>query len=125
MAQRQDNRPPGPPTRPDRGVAVASQTAEPPTLDAFRTRDGVCLVIWCRHCRQLHYHGACGPMTGEGDGHRGAHCIDPGSPYRRTGYFVREVSRGRWLDGPWWIAAMVGSADTAGRARRARKKASA
>lgn len=36
-------------------------------------------VIWCRHCRRYHLHGA-GRF-----GHRVAHC-DPNSPYGEFGY---------------------------------------
>ena len=83
-----------------------------PVIEAVR--DGCSLVIWCRYCRQHHRHGAhtslCSPAdcacpihtdrwarlclcpTGAADGHRGAHCWKPGSPYKQTGYVLREVA---------------------------------
>ena len=63
----------------------------PPVLNALRTANGVQLVIFCDHCRRWHRHGAVGPEFGRGDGHRTAHCIDKRSPYKHTGYVLREV----------------------------------
>jgi hypothetical protein len=78
-------------------------------------RDGRSLVVWCRYCRKHHRHGAhsslCSPAEcacpihtdrwarfclcpdQAGSGHRGAHCTNPKSPYRLTGYIVMEVAR--------------------------------
>ncbi len=42
------------------------------------------LHVWCDHCRQAHWHG-----IGGGSGHRAAHCLDPASPYRLTGYLLK------------------------------------
>jgi hypothetical protein len=53
-----------------------------PVLDAYR--DGGQLAVWCEHDRRWHRHGT-------GDGHRGAHCTCPGSPYRASGYYLREA----------------------------------
>ena len=86
--------------RPSATQTAARPPSGPPTLNAFRTSDGVQLAIWCVHCKCLHFHGAVGPMTGEGSGHRGAHCTDPRSPYLATGYIVREVSRVFWVIEP-------------------------
>ena len=36
-------------------------------------------TVWCKHCREWHSHGA-------GEGHREAHCTEPGSPYLVSGY---------------------------------------
>jgi len=64
-------------------------TADPiPTLEA--TIVGTQLEVWCAHCRAHHYHGA-----GGGEGHRGAHCSDPSSPYRATGYYITLATEGR------------------------------
>jgi hypothetical protein len=83
---------------------------EIPVLRAVR--QGVQLTFWCRYCRTHHLHGAhgncdgCGcrlhdslfgrgPCTcppGSGDGHRVAHCWNPKSPYKATGYILREVA---------------------------------
>jgi len=79
-------------------------------------RDRRTLYVWCRYCRQHHGHGAhtslCGtecacPLhtstgprakiclcpVGSADGHRGAHCWNPRSPYKATGYVLREVGQ--------------------------------
>ena len=54
--------------------------AEPVTDD-----DGVVVWrVWCKHCRDWHYHGP-------GDGHREAHCRDQSSPYRSNGYNLAVV----------------------------------
>ena len=52
-----------------------------PTLSAYEVViNGVsCWVIWCKHCRKLHRHGAA-------EGHREAHCDDSTSPYWKSGY---------------------------------------
>ncbi len=42
----------------------------------------------CPHCRTVHLHGA-------GPGHRVAHCIKPGSPFARTGYWIIRRQRRR------------------------------
>lgn len=90
-----------------------SERLEPPTLDAYRSSDGLLLYVWCEHCREWHEHSAHGggpdcyvTSTGRspracplgcGDGPRVAHCLDPNSPYKRntgpmyTGYVLREV----------------------------------
>jgi hypothetical protein len=78
----------------------------PPVLAARRS--GVHLLVWCAHCDRDHLHGVCSgrpdcpavrsrgrkPCTcppGSGDGHRVAHCHNPRSPYRQTGYVLRET----------------------------------
>lgn len=62
-----------------------------PVVDARRIlergRDTNALEIVCPYCDELHYHGGCG-APGEGDGHRSAHCIAPGS---ERGYILREI----------------------------------
>jgi hypothetical protein len=88
-------------------------TAVPPVIEV--TRIGVQLRFRCPWCRCWHYHGAhgscygCGcelhrnlhasrvPCTcpiGAGNGHRHAHCTSERSPWRRTGYYLREVEPG-------------------------------
>ena len=49
------------------------------------------LRFWCEHCQGWHSHGAGGDDGGEG--HRVAHCHNPKSPYRDTGYILKIVSR--------------------------------
>jgi hypothetical protein len=53
-----------------------------PVLRAYDT--GLSYVVWCAPCRRWHYHG-------REDGHRVAHCVDDGGPYRGSGYVVRCV----------------------------------
>lgn len=52
-----------------------------PTLPAYQARiRGVThWVVWCKHRRKWHRHGAA-------EGHREAHCQDTGSPYWKQGY---------------------------------------
>lgn len=39
------------------------------------------LKVYCDFCKTYHLHG-------RGEGHREAHCNDPTSPYRKTGYIL-------------------------------------
>lgn len=45
-------------------------------------------LIDCPHCGEPHAHGP-------GEGHRIAHCTNPASPYRRTGYNLAYA--GEWM----------------------------
>ena len=38
--------------------------------------------FWCPFCRTWHRHGP-------GAGHKVAHCTEPDSPFKKTGYHVR------------------------------------
>ena len=60
-----------------------------PTLSAYEAViEGVtCWLVWCKHCRMWHRHGAV-------EGHREAHCSGPGSPYWKDGYNLAYA-------GPW------------------------
>src|SRR5262249_62082780 len=61
-----------------------------PVLLARLSDDGINLIVWCPFCRFNHYHGTFGDPTGrDGEGHRVAHCIDDGSPFKKTGYLLR------------------------------------
>lgn len=40
------------------------------------------IKVWCEHCCKYHVHGF-------PEGHRVAHCINPESPYNKTGYFIK------------------------------------
>ena len=67
-----------------------SQNNKYPILLAYVSDDGIQLVAWCPFCRKNHYHGSCGDPTGKaGEGHRAAHCIDPTSPFKETGYILK------------------------------------
>lgn len=77
-----------------------------PVLSGARSEDGVHIIVWCHYCNRDHthgrhaggsldcafdgYRGRCTCPVGAGDGHRVAHCSDPDSPYRETGYIVKE-----------------------------------
>jgi hypothetical protein len=86
-----------------------------PVLRAIASENGRTLLAWCPYCRREHTHGRhgdCAPGTcdcgqhadlhgfrgpctcpaGAGDGHRGAHCWPPTSPFRATGYILVEVT---------------------------------
>jgi hypothetical protein len=71
--------------------------ADPPVVAACRTADGTQLAVWCAHCQRPHFHGAVGPSWGAGDGHRHGHCADRRSPFRLSGYYLRETSRVVWI----------------------------
>jgi hypothetical protein len=60
-----------------------------PVLPAYeiRIKGGFRWVVWCRHCRKWHHHGAA-------EGHREAHCDDLRSPYWKTGYNLADA--GEW-----------------------------
>jgi hypothetical protein len=86
-----------------------------PVLLATPSENGKTLEAWCVYCHRVHTHarhGAiedCGPdcpcqlhadpqgrhrcdcRLGSGDGHRVAHCAE--GPFRRGGYWIREVAR--------------------------------
>ena len=47
----------------------------------IKRSDRVHSFVWCPACQKEHAYG-------HGDGHRVAHC-PPGSPFDRTGYFIR------------------------------------
>jgi hypothetical protein len=81
------------------GAALATLDAElaedsppAPVLAAYRfSRDRrVNLIVFCRYCETWHFHGA-GERPSGGDGHRVAHCHEEWSPYRKSGYILREV----------------------------------
>ena len=94
------------PPEPQAGVEMTA-----PTLPAYRTPDGS-LKVRCDYCRRWHQHGGCnGDCTprrrsgrpifqgepchcppGTGNGHRAAHCWEETSPYRDSGYYLKEVN---------------------------------
>ena len=62
-----------------------------PTLPAYevKSKADVHWVVWCKHCRMWHRHGAA-------EGHREAHCEDSSSPYWKTGYNLAYA--GKWKE---------------------------
>jgi putative DNA primase/helicase len=98
------------PSKSDVSIDLAVTNAlsrEVTTLEAYR--DDRLLWVWCDHEQVWHRHGAgctCPDYladhpdpewdglcrcVGQGDGHRGAHCWCPRSPYWESGYVLREV----------------------------------
>lgn len=63
----------------------STDAAAAPELPAYRITAGsqARLIVFCEACRDYHFHG-------NGDGHRVAHCHISSSPYRQTGYVLRE-----------------------------------
>jgi hypothetical protein len=55
----------------------------------WAVRSGALLAFRCDWCRAHHWHG--------GPGHRTAHCTEPASPFKATGYKIVEVSPARLL----------------------------
>lgn len=55
-----------------------------PVLAAVERNAEGHLSAWCPFCRRWHHHGA-------GEGHRVAHCINPESPFHKTGYILKKV----------------------------------
>lgn len=68
-------------------------------LEGHVTADGASVRVWCIHCVAWHAHGHGGPGVplGGGNGHRIAHCHNPDSPYKASGYHIREVD---WTENP-------------------------
>lgn len=54
------------------------------TLIAYKS-DGQ-YKVWCQYCDMWHYHG-------EVNGWRVAHCGDERSPYKKTGYYLKEARK--------------------------------
>lgn len=52
---------------------------------------GVQLIVWCQYCQRFHLHGHAGAFGGA-DGQRIPHC-DDATPFKRTEYILREVTR--------------------------------
>ena len=60
-----------------------------PVLPAYETFvDGSTYwLVWCKNCREWHRHGPA-------EGHREAHCNDPGSPHWKSSYNLAYA--GKW-----------------------------
>src|SRR5262245_21648367 len=83
------------------------ESRQPPGLALFEPREGVpvlaayrevlpgedtdLLHAWCEHCDKLHIHGGEGKTPLNDDTHRRPHCRSDHSPYKRSGYYLREV----------------------------------
>lgn len=55
-----------------------------PTFEAYTVKGSNSVQTWCDYCYKWHLHG-------KSNGHRGAHCSIPGSPYKETGYHLKIV----------------------------------
>ena len=78
------------PRRTDRRTPIVGYELDrTPIIEATRTPKGN-LQFWCEYCCNEHYHGK--PL-----GHRVAHCSNPVSPFRETGYVLVEAGQGAAL----------------------------
>ncbi|MBS0379016.1 MAG: hypothetical protein JSS29_11065 [Proteobacteria bacterium] len=69
-------------------------SASVPVIECRRTANRTQLRFHCPHCDRRHRHGIPGGSKaplGAGDGHRNAHCTAENSPYRATGYVLKEL----------------------------------
>ncbi|WP_231293206.1 hypothetical protein [Enterococcus gallinarum] len=55
-----------------------------PILIAYDT--GSQYAVWCPYCFKWHFHG-------KKDGMRVAHCTNPHSPFKKTGYIIKLATR--------------------------------
>ena len=46
----------------------------------------ILIAVWCPYCSKWHFHG-------KKDGMRVAHCINPYSPFKKTGYIIKLATR--------------------------------
>lgn len=60
---------------------------EIPVVKVFKTENQKQYTFWCPYCICFHKHGAAAL------GHRTAHCTNPNSPFRKTGYFLKEYTK--------------------------------
>jgi hypothetical protein len=67
-------------------------TRTPPVFLCTRVGNGDYWKFWCPFCLKYHHHG--GEARDGEVGHRAAHCINPNSPLRDTGYILRAVVDG-------------------------------
>jgi hypothetical protein len=53
--------------------------------------------FWCPFCLRYHYHGTGGEPSRKGGflnyGHRVAHCQNPESPFKESGYYLKAKPR--------------------------------
>lgn len=50
-------------------------------------------VFFCQHCQEWHVHGwNSNRLNARTDGHRWAHCSNPGSLYQEAGYNLKKMS---------------------------------
>ncbi len=57
-----------------------------PVLLAVPIPSGKCWHAWCPFCKTYHMHGAVA-------GHHVAHCANENSPFKETGYMLRELKK--------------------------------
>ncbi|MGN1299340.1 MAG: hypothetical protein ACI4UE_05105 [Candidatus Scatovivens sp.] len=60
---------------------------EIPVVKVFKTENENQCSFWCPYCKKYHYHGI--PL----EGHRTAHCTNKNSPFRETGYILKEYTK--------------------------------
>lgn len=60
---------------------------EIPVVKVFKTESEKQYAFWCPYCKRYHYHGSASL------GHRTAHCTNKNSPFRETGYILKEYTK--------------------------------
>lgn len=60
---------------------------EIPVVKVFKTENQKQYIFWCPYCNCFHSHGAIAL------GHRTAHCTNKNSPFRETGYILKEYTK--------------------------------
>jgi hypothetical protein len=59
--------------------------------------EGERVSFWCPFCLRYHYHGTGGEPSRKGGflnyGHRVAHCQNPDSPFKESGYYLKAKPR--------------------------------
>lgn len=63
--------------------------SEIPSVKVFKSQNQKQYIFWCPFCNRFHYHGSASL------GHRTAHCTNPDSPYKKTGYILKEYTKKR------------------------------
>ena len=51
--------------------------------------DGRSLRVDCDYCKKQHIHGLTDDLLAGQKSHRSAHCPDPDSPYKKSGYYIQ------------------------------------
>jgi len=62
-----------------------------PVLKCYRK--GGQLKAWCPFCATWHLHGAGSGLGPREKSHRVAHCTEPDSPFRQTGYYLQMMTK--------------------------------
>ncbi len=64
-----------------------------PILKGFYS-GSIQIKVWCPFCQVWHFHGATENFTKtKGEGHRDAYCTNENSPFKKTGYIIKVITR--------------------------------